>query len=399
MTIVLDEADRLAINKDLFEQTSKILQYLRAPSSTSGNQHDIHSQEEANNNSNSSSRVDIRMVLCSATWPDRATQPWNEWVDAPCISIKVDAVRVHSAARSSSSAVADTVGIEASLKVEDVNAQESYKRRDLLLSRIPSNLTQVLHVCAEHKKPKKLVSTLEAIHQSNTDKRNRSLGIVFFATIKTLQYISTLLMKEKALQCTQLHSSLNQSSRDQAVRDFTSGKIPILLATDIAARGIHIPNVLFVINYDFPTNLEQYVHRCGRAGRGISNNIEETVTTSRETGKIYSFFTRNLAPMAEDLIALLESNQQWIDPNLRLLIRKSSSSSKHAQKKREISDTGDARASNETVAKSSHNETNQDNSEGDDDPFVALSANRIVLKRALHVSDASENEDDSEEEC
>ena len=60
----------------------------------------------------------------------------------------------------------------------------------------------------------------------------------------------------------------------------------------------------YVINYDFPTNLEQYCHRVGRTGR------------QGETGTAYSFFTRNLAPMASDLIKLLKSCSQEVEPNL-----------------------------------------------------------------------------------
>lgn len=59
------------------------------------------------------------------------------------------------------------------------------------------------------------------------------------------------------LKCSEIHSHLSQINRERALNDFRSGKIPILLATDMAARGIHVNNVEYVINYDFPTSLEQ----------------------------------------------------------------------------------------------------------------------------------------------
>jgi ATP-dependent RNA helicase DDX5/DBP2 len=75
----------------------------------------------------------------------------------------------------------------------------------------------------------------------------------------------------------------------------------------VAARGIHVKRLKYVINYDFPSNLEQYCHRVGRTGR------------QGEEGTAYSLFTRNLAPMAADLIRLLESCNQIVEPNLTAL--------------------------------------------------------------------------------
>lgn len=81
----------------------------------------------------------------------------------------------------------------------------------------------------------------------------------------------------------------------------------MVCATDVAARGIHIKRLKYVINYDFPVNLEQYCHRVGRTGR------------QGETGTAFSFFTRNLAPLAADLITLLKCSMQEVEPNLLAL--------------------------------------------------------------------------------
>lgn len=80
----------------------------------------------------------------------------------------------------------------------------------------------------------------------------------------------------------------------EAMKDFRSGKAQVMVATDVAARGLHIRGLPYVINYDFPPTLEQYIHRAGRAGRLASN------------GHCFSFFTRNLAPLAEPLLSLLQ---------------------------------------------------------------------------------------------
>lgn len=76
------------------------------------------------------------------------------------------------------------------------------------------------------------------------------------------------------------------------------------MSTDVAARGIHINRLQYVVNYDFPLNLEQYCHRVGRTGR------------QGRDGSALSFLTRNLSMLAADLIKLLEVCQQKPEPNL-----------------------------------------------------------------------------------
>merc|ERR1712151_1422993 len=108
-------------------------------------------------------------------------------------------------------------------------------------------------------------------------------------------------------QCAALHSGIPQAKREAVLNDFKAGHLLLLVATDVAARGLHIKHLKYVINYDFPSNLEQYCHRIGRTGR------------DGEHGTAYSFFTRNLAPLAKDLIMLLEQSGANADPNLRAL--------------------------------------------------------------------------------
>ena len=101
-----------------------------------------------------------------------------------------------------------------------------------------------------------------------------------------------------------IHGQLPQTSRERALNNFKAGKCNTLLATDVAARGIHIKKLQHVINYDFPTNLDQYCHRVGRTGRQGAE------------GTSYSLITRNMAPMVGDLIDLLKSCDQPVEPNL-----------------------------------------------------------------------------------
>jgi ATP-dependent RNA helicase RhlE len=80
----------------------------------------------------------------------------------------------------------------------------------------------------------------------------------------------TNFLKLAQVKVAKLHSSRSQDQRLQALQDFKDGKAQVLIATDIVARGIDIDGVSHVVNYDFPVNPEDYVHRIGRTGRAES---------------------------------------------------------------------------------------------------------------------------------
>jgi superfamily II DNA/RNA helicase len=88
-----------------------------------------------------------------------------------------------------------------------------------------------------------------------------------------------------------------------------AAKVPLLVATDVASRGLHVPSLPYVVNYDFPSNLETYIHRVGRTGRE-GNRVE---------GYAYSFFTHHVRVLAPGLVALLKECTQKVDPNLATL--------------------------------------------------------------------------------
>jgi ATP-dependent RNA helicase DBP3 len=73
-----------------------------------------------------------------------------------------------------------------------------------------------------------------------------------------------------------IHGDKSQDARTKALADFKKGKTPLLVATDVAARGLDIPNVELVINYTFPLTIEDYVHRIGRTGRAGKMGISFT---------------------------------------------------------------------------------------------------------------------------
>eukprot|EP00985_Skeletonema_marinoi_P033060 scaffold40351_cov117-Skeletonema_marinoi.AAC.1 len=189
------------------------------------------------------------------------------------------------------------------------------------------------------------------------------------------------MLQKEGLRCVELYGSLHQTEREKRLLDFRAGKVPILLATDVAARGIHINNVHVVINYDFPGSIDQYVHRCGRAGRKQLLSGEDV---SSNPPIVYSFFTREFTAMADSVIELLRSCKATVDPNLLAL---SSSNKPDAAKSTKRRKRKANAMSEETENKAV--EEDDESSDKDDFPFLGKS----VLKRASHVSDA---EDDSE---
>lgn len=87
--------------------------------------------------------------------------------------------------------------------------------------------------------------------------------------------------------------------RESALRSFKSGRTPILVATDVAARGLDIPHVAHVINFDLPNDIDDYVHRIGRTGR------------AGKTGLATAFFNENNSSLARSLAELMqEANQE-----------------------------------------------------------------------------------------
>jgi ATP-dependent RNA helicase RhlE len=91
--------------------------------------------------------------------------------------------------------------------------------------------------------------------------------VLVFVRMKDGANLLTNFLKLAGIKVARLHSSRSQEQRLQALQDFKDGKVQVLVATDIVARGIDIDGVSQVVNYDFPVNPEDYVHRIGRTGR------------------------------------------------------------------------------------------------------------------------------------
>lgn len=94
------------------------------------------------------------------------------------------------------------------------------------------------------------------------------------------------------LQVRAIHGDINQRQRSEAVEHFKSGTCPLLIATDVAARGLDIPDVEAVINYSFPLTTEDYVHRIGRTGRAGKSGVALSELTAVEVQQTFALHAR-----------------------------------------------------------------------------------------------------------
>lgn len=109
--------------------------------------------------------------------------------------------------------------------------------------------------------------------------------IVFARTRQGADHLHTVL-KEHGVASSLIHGDRSQGQRRRAIKDFTEGKIRLLIATDVAARGIDIDGVTHVINLDFPEHPEDYIHRIGRTGRAGTEGQALTFVTPANTAAL-----------------------------------------------------------------------------------------------------------------
>src|SRR5436189_2632335 len=95
-------------------------------------------------------------------------------------------------------------------------------------------------------------------------------------------------LEEKGIRTATLHSNRSQNQRLRALKDFKSGAVRVLVATDIATRGIDVDGISHVVNYDFPMHSEDYVHRIGRTGRAHAIGDAISFITPEDQGPLRS---------------------------------------------------------------------------------------------------------------
>ncbi|KAH8104072.1 putative DED1-ATP-dependent RNA helicase [Cristinia sonorae] len=159
------------------------------------------------------------------------------------------------------------------------------------------NITQKIEYVEDNDKRSVLLDLL-------VSQGDPGLTLVFVETKRMADMLSDFLYNNR-IAATSIHGDRSQREREMALQTFRNGRTPVLVATAVAARGLDIPNVTHVINYDLPSDIDDYVHRIGRTGR------------AGNTGISTAFFNRGNRNIVRDLLELLrEANQEipaWLE--------------------------------------------------------------------------------------
>ncbi|CCF49073.1 hypothetical protein NDA18_005831 [Ustilago nuda] len=132
-------------------------------------------------------------------------------------------------------------------------------------------------------------------------------AVIFCNTRRKVDWLSGK-MKENNFQVSSMHGEMQQKERDEVMAEFRQGSSRVLITTDVWARGIDIANISLVINYDLPTNRENYIHRIGRSGRfgrkGVAINFVtvDDVRILRDIEQFYSTQIDEMPVKLEDVL-------------------------------------------------------------------------------------------------
>jgi superfamily II DNA/RNA helicase len=327
---VLDEADRM-LDVGFSPQLERIAAMLGLTTGSGGG---------AQNGGGGKARALRRpqVLLFTATMPPSVRKAAKAWTLHG--AARVDA---HGAAAAALGAAADGKASSAALGAAADGKASSSSAAALITgdpeaaaaaAAISPTVSQVVHVCADHKKPAKIIKHLRAVReQAYAAGKGRSppRAIVFVNRVKTASTLRRLLADAAPLSAPvkpppasspasapslppacplrveALHGAMPQRERDAAVAAFRAGKCHVLVATDVAARGLDVKGLPYVINYDAPLSMAAYAHRAGRTGRLAAR------------GHCYTFLTRAQARLAPAMEAVLKASGQPLDPNLAAL--------------------------------------------------------------------------------
>lgn len=151
---------------------------------------------------------------------------------------------------------------------------------------------------------------VQLLNDLKNESGNIKKTLIFGGTKRRCEKINSYLNR-MGFRSVVMHGDKSQQERETALKRFRNDFSPILVATDVCARGLDVDGIDTVINYDFCQSIEDYVHRIGRTGR--SNNL----------GQSFTFFTENDARLAKDLVNILQEAKQDITPELLALARTS----------------------------------------------------------------------------
>lgn len=177
------------------------------------------------------------------------------------------------------------------------------------------DVTQMVEVCSDQDKYRNLLRYL----RENLTGKDRVL--VFVETKKGCDMLTRSLRMD-GFQARAMHGDKSQEERDWVLREFKSCQATLLVATDVAARGLDVDDIRMVVNFDFPGDMESYVHRIGRTGRAGKKGVAVSFFVPDKNGRL-----------ARELIDILQRTTQNIPDELHSL-RNSMGGSKGGRGKR-----------------------------------------------------------------
>lgn len=180
-----------------------------------------------------------------------------------------------------------------------VRSTPNVKQMALFSATLPSDINKLAYKFMRHPKQVRIQAkgrTVEEIEQfvvETTDRKKQEalrkvvketqpfLGIVF---CRTKRRVSKLYGELKAMgyQVDELHGDLSQKKREKVMEQFREAKVQLLVATDVASRGLDVEGVTHVYNYDIPQDVESYIHRIGRTGRAGDDGVAITFTAPKD---------------------------------------------------------------------------------------------------------------------
>lgn len=159
------------------------------------------------------------------------------------------------------------------------------------------NITQHVEVCEDYEKEQLLFRLLPQISYTGAK------ILVFAETKRRVDDVARQLQRH-GYSVLAIHGDKQQMERDRVLAQYKAGQAQILVATDVASRGLDIDDIAAVVNVDFPNQLEDYIHRIGRTAR------------SHKSGTSYSFITTKHMKLAKDLVNILTQAKQEVNPKL-----------------------------------------------------------------------------------
>jgi superfamily II DNA/RNA helicase len=156
----------------------------------------------------------------------------------------------------------------------------------------------------------------EALRQILKSQDNPGPSIVFCNRKRDISVLTSSL-KKYGFEAGSLHGDMAQSQRNQTLEDFKSGKITVLVASDVAARGLDVDGLSLVVNFDVPMNAEDYVHRIGRTGRAGKAGVAITFVSRRDEkylAGVQAFIQQEISVMTLGKMPPEEGKKQEASP-------------------------------------------------------------------------------------